>query len=97
MRAQFADSRQHIVRAVNIGIHRRKAVTETFSDEALSRKVIALVEVMLTDNAKDARITLQACRMQNEFVEQVSDPSEAAFRVFEGDAAYKTMDFVTQT
>src|SRR5262249_31724563 len=60
---QLPERRQHVVRAVDVHIHRGKPVREAFRHETLCREVVALVKIMVAENVKNAGITLEAGRM----------------------------------
>src|SRR6185369_13620162 len=87
-RAQFAQCCEHVVGAVDVCIHRREAVARTFRHESLRRAVIALGELVLTHDVEYRRITLEACRMQDDLVQQVREAREASLRIFQCDASY---------
>ena len=59
--------------AVDVSVHRRESVRETFTDKRLRREVIALVELMTTENVKDAGIAFQASGVQRDLVQQMLD------------------------
>jgi hypothetical protein len=81
---------------VDIYIHRRKAVGETFRDETLGREVITLIKIVLADDVIDARITLERSRMKYQTIDDVGKPTKACVRSFERNPAYESMDFVPQ-
>ncbi len=64
VRLRFSDGRKHVMRTVDIGLHRREAVIETLSDEALRGEVVALVELVAAENMEQAGVALQRSGMQ---------------------------------
>src|SRR5689334_3320324 len=91
---QLAECRKHVMCTVNICIHRREAVMKTLGDETLRSEVIALVKIILTDNMKDGRVTLQARWVKSYLLEQMFDPAKPSLRIFQRDTPDKTMHFV---
>src|SRR5689334_20564972 len=63
-RPHFAQRGEHVMRAVDVHVHRRKAVGKTLRHEALRREVITLVKVVLAQYVKDAGVTFETRRMQ---------------------------------
>src|ERR1700730_258185 len=53
IRAQLPESRQHVVRAVDIGIHGRETIGKTLCHKTLSGKVVTFVELVTADHVKD--------------------------------------------
>jgi len=84
------------MRAVNVSVHRRKSVRETFGDEALCSEVLTLVESVLAKNVKDGRVAFETCGMKSKSFEQVLEPRKASRRVFKGDSPNQTMHLVAQ-
>src|SRR3954466_48455 len=82
------------MRAVDVDVHRRKAILKTFRDKALCRQVVTLVELVTTDYIEDAGIALQTGAVKLNPVEQVRDPREPAFGVFQRTAAHDAVNFV---
>jgi hypothetical protein len=56
------------VRAVDVGVHGGEAVGEGFGDEGLRGEVIALVELMTTNDVEDGRIALQRSGVEDDAV-----------------------------
>src|ERR1043166_7119244 len=69
--------RQHVMRTVDVCVHRRKAVSKAFRDEALGREVIALIKLVLTDDVENARITLQARGVQLQPISKILNSGES--------------------
>src|SRR5437016_6854990 len=84
------------MRPVDVNVHRREAVLETFSYETLRGQVIALIKLSTTDYAEDARIAFQTSRVNLNSIHQMQNASEMAFRIFEGNAARNPMHLVSQ-
>src|SRR6185369_6329073 len=95
-RTRLPQCSEHVMRAVNVHIHRREAVGKTLRHEALSREVITLVKVVLAQNLKDARVAFETGRVQGHAVENVGDAAEPRFRRFERDPAYQAVDFIAE-
>src|SRR5258706_9860211 len=74
LRPQFSHRREHVMRAVNVGVHGREPVGEALSNETLCSQVVAFIEMMAANNIENARITFQAGGMQTDLVEEVSEP-----------------------
>src|SRR5207237_3245520 len=96
LRLQLTQRSQHVMRAVDVRVHRREAVGETFGDKRLRREVIALVEFITTENVEDAGIAFQARGMQRDLVKQMLDPIESAFWIFESHAPHQPMHFIAE-
>src|ERR1700694_4762118 len=82
--------------AVDVRVHRREAVCETFADETLRSKVIALVELVLTDDMEDAGVALEARRMKHPVVQKMFDASQAKIRRFERDVPDESVHLVPE-
>src|SRR5437867_10846338 len=95
MRANFAHTREHVMRAVDIRIDRRELIFEGITDEALSGQVIHLVRLNVHQDFVQARITFQRCRMQLDFVEDSSNTPKAVLGIFQRDAPDDAVDFIT--
>src|ERR671939_1236875 len=54
----FSQRREHVVRAIDVHVHRREAVGKTLRDETLRREVVTLVELVLAEHVKNAGVTL---------------------------------------
>src|SRR5215510_3181117 len=93
---QLSQRRQHVMRAVDVRVHRRKAIGKTFCHEALRRQVITLLKIVLAEDMENTRITLEIRRMQGHAVQQVSDATESRFRRLEGHPAHQSMDLIPQ-
>src|SRR5688572_21913556 len=63
---QFTQSGEHVMRAVDVHVHRRKAVGKAFRDETLGRQVVTLVEVVLAQDVENTRITFETRRMERD-------------------------------
>ena len=87
---------EHVMRAVDVCIHRREAVSETLGDEALGRQVIALIKFVLADNVEDARITLQARGVQLQPIGEILNARESSRRIFERDSSDQAVNFIAQ-
>src|SRR5256885_7944900 len=85
MRTDFAHTREHVMRAVDIRIDRRELIFEGITDEALSGEAIHLVGLNVHQNFVQARITFQRCRMQLEFVEDSSNAPKPVLRIFQSE------------
>src|SRR6185369_2545884 len=97
LRPQLTQRGEHVVRAVDVRAHRRKAVSETFRHETLGREVIALVKIVLTENVEDAGVAFETGRVQSDSVQNMSNAAEPRLRGFEGHAADQPVYFITQT
>src|SRR6185436_8977657 len=64
LRPQFPERRQHVVRAVDVRTHRRKAVSKTFRYETLGREVVTLVKIMFAEHVENTGITLETGGVQ---------------------------------
>src|SRR5438067_8680517 len=84
------------MRAVDVCIHRREAVSKTFSDEALSREVVTLIKFVLTDDVEDARITLQARGVQLQPIGEILNARESSRRIFERNSSDQAVHFIAQ-
>ena len=71
-----------------------KPSAKTLGHETLRCQVITLVKVMPADDVKDARVTLQTRRVEHNLIQQVSDPGESSFRIFESYAPDQTVNLV---
>src|SRR5438132_5799709 len=83
------------MRAVDVRVHRRKAVNETFSDKGLRGQMVTLIEFVLAYYAKEAWITLHARRVQRDLIQKMAQASKAALRIFKRDSPDESMHFVT--
>src|SRR5436309_4326764 len=83
------------MRAVNVRVHRREAVDETFSDKGLRGQMVTLVEFVLAYHAKETRVTFHARGVQRDLIQQMVQASKAALRIFERDAPDESVHFVT--
>jgi hypothetical protein len=84
------------MRAVDVHIHRREAVGETFRDETLRGQVVTLVEIVLAQNVENAGITFETRWVECYAIEQVGDATETSVGRFEGDAADESVHFVAE-
>ena len=95
-RAQLANRGEYIVSAADVGIQSREAVDKAFGDKTLGREVIALVEVVLAEDVKNARVTFQTRGMKDESIDYGVDAAEPGFGRFKRDAPHESMNFITQ-
>src|SRR5438067_1067833 len=84
------------MRAVDVCIHRREAVSKTFSDEALGREMVTLVKFVLTDDVEDARITLQARGVQVQQICKILNSRESSRRICERDSSDQAVNFIAK-
>src|SRR5207302_11348789 len=84
------------MRAVDLLVHRQESVRESSTDQRLCREVVALVELMTSENVKDARIAFQAGGVQGYLVQQILDAIESASRIFERHAPHQPMHFIAE-
>src|SRR5215213_6148260 len=94
---QLPQRRKHVVRAVDVRAHRRKAVSEAFRHKALGREVITLVKIVFAEDVENAGVTLETGRVQRDTVQQVSEPAEPRFGGFQGHATDQAVHLVAQT
>src|SRR6185295_12175761 len=59
LRPQLTQRGQHVMRAVDVRAHGRKAVSEAFRHETLRREVIALVKIVFAENVEDAGVAFK--------------------------------------
>ena len=93
-RLRLADRRQHVVRPVDVGVHRREAVGEALSDKALSGQVVALVEIVLAEDLENAGVALQSPRMQRELRDQMRDARQPMAGVLQSDSPHQPVNLV---
>src|ERR1051326_672444 len=93
---QLSQRRQHVMRAVDVCVHGRKAISKTLGHEALRREVITLLKIVLAEDVKDTRVTLEIRRMQGHAIQQVTDATESRFRRLEGHPPHQPMDLIAQ-
>ena len=84
------------MRAVDVHVHGREAVGETFGHETLRRQVITLVKVVFAEDVEDTGVTFETGRVQRYAIQQVSDAAESRFRGFERTRAHEPMDFIAK-
>ncbi len=84
------------MRAVDVDVHRGKAVGETLGDETLRSEVITLIKIVLAKDVENAGITLEPGRMKSQLIEDVGKTTKARFGRFERDAANESVHFITQ-
>ena len=94
LRPQLSERRQHVVSSVNVRVHRRETIGKTLRHETLSCEVVALVEVVTTDDMENARIAFQACGVQDDLVQKVSNPFRSPLRCFQRNAPHQPVDLV---
>src|SRR5215470_17869929 len=86
-RLQLAQRRQHVMRPIDVGVHGREAVGETFRDKALRREMITLIKFLFAEDMEDAGVTFQARGVQFDSIQQMGNPTEPAVGIFYCDAA----------
>src|SRR5437016_7781494 len=96
LRLQLAQRCQHVMRTVDVRVHRRESVRETFPDKRLRREVVALIKLITTENVKDAGVAFQASGMKGYLVQQMLDAIESASRIFESHAPHQPMHFIAE-
>src|SRR5215468_5844946 len=84
------------MRAVDVRVHRREAVSKALGDKALRGQVVALRELVLTHNVENRWITFEARRMQCYVVKKVSNAREASLRIFESYASNEAVNLVIE-
>src|ERR1044072_4587078 len=97
LRPQLPQRREHVVGAVDVHVHGRKAVGEAFRNETLGREVVTLVKIVFAEDVENTRITLETGRVQRDAVHQMIDAAEPRFRRFEGHTTDQPVHFITQT
>src|SRR5262245_51996905 len=93
---QLLKSGQDIVCSVDVRIHRAEAVGETLGDKALGREMVALVELVATDDLKNAGIAIQIGRMERDAIHNMTNSSEPLFRFFQRDSAHQAMNLIAR-
>src|SRR6266404_2898030 len=88
LRAQLLECSQHVMRAVDVHVHRREAVLKTLGHETLRSQVIAFIKLVLAEDVKDARIAFNTRRMKLKTIKQVRDAPKSSLRVFHSHAAH---------
>ncbi len=94
--AELLDGGEHVVGAVDVGVHGGESVGEAFGDEGLGGEVVAFVEVVAADDLVDGGVAFEGGGVQGDLVDDVGDASEAADGVFDGDATDEAVDFVAE-
>ena len=94
--SEFAQCRKHVMRAVDIDAHGGKAVGEAFSHKALSRQVVALVEIVAAEDVKNAGVAFEAARMQRDSILEMSNPPQTLFGLFERYSSDDSVNLVAQ-
>lgn len=84
------------MRAVDVCIHRREAIGKTLRDKRLGRQVVTLVKLVAAKDLKDAGITFQAAGMKRQPIQQMTNASKSALRIFERHASDDSMDFISE-
>lgn len=84
------------MRAVDVCIHRREAIGKTLGDKRLRRQVVTLVKLVAAKDLKDAGITFQAAGMKRQPIQQMTNASKSALRIFEGHTTHDSMDFIPE-
>src|SRR5690349_16136331 len=87
LRSQLTQRGEHVVCAVDVRTHRRKAVSKAFRDETLRREVITLIKIVFAEDVENTRVAFETGRMQRDSVQDMSDTAEPCFRGFERHAA----------
>src|SRR5687767_6793114 len=82
--------------AVDVHVHRRKAVGEAFSDKALGRQVVTLIKVVLAQDLENAWITFETGWMECYAIEEMNDATEARVGCFQGYAAHQPVHLVPE-
>src|SRR5678815_3173191 len=59
LRTQLTQRREHVVRAVDVRAHGRKAVSEALRHETLRREVITLVKIVFAEDVKNAGVAFK--------------------------------------
>jgi hypothetical protein len=62
----------------------------------LGRQVITLVKLVAAKDLKDTGIAFQAAGMKRQPIQQMTDASKPALRIFEGHTTNDSMDFITE-
>ena len=91
---EFSQCGQEVMRTADVGGHSRDPVGKAFCDKALGGQVITFVERMLAKDMEEAGIAFQVGAVKRDLVEDIADPGEATFGVFDGDPADQAVDFV---
>jgi hypothetical protein len=63
----------------------------------LRRQMIALVELILAENVKDAGVTVEIGGMDLDFVQDASQSAETVLGLLERNPPDQTVDFISQT
>ena len=84
------------MRAIDVRIHRREAIGKTLGDKRLRRQVVTLVKLVAAKDLKDTGITFQAARMKRQPIQQMTNASKSALRIFEGHTTDDSMDFISE-
>ncbi len=96
LRAQLLKCSQHVMRAVDVDVHRREAVLKTFGHETLRSQVIAFIKHVTTEDVKDARIAFNTRRMKLKPIKQMRDATKPSLRIFHPDAAHQAVNLVAE-
>src|SRR5215510_10058384 len=75
-RLQLAQRRQCVMRTIDVGVQGREPVGETLGNKTLRREMITLVKFLLAENMEDTWIAFQACGVQLDSIQQMSNPAE---------------------
>src|SRR6185369_13711392 len=94
---QLTQRGEHVMCAIDVCAHGRKAVSEAFRHETLRCEVIALVKIVFAEDVEDAGVALKTGRVQCDSVQEMCDAAEPRLRGFEGHAADQPVYFITQT
>src|SRR5678815_3895822 len=69
LRPQLTQRGEHVMRAIDVRAHGRKAVGKAFRHETLRGEVIALVKVVFAEDVEDAGVTFETGRVQGDAVQ----------------------------
>src|SRR5579871_4940794 len=83
--------------AVDVHIHCGKAICKTLRYEAKGGQVIAFVELVASEDVKNARVAFEARGVQREVARQVSNSTQPLLGLLDGDSPYDSVDLVTQS
>ncbi len=83
------------MRAINIGIQRRKFVVEGVAYKALGRQMVTLVGPHLGKNLIDARETLQRSGVQLNSVQETGEPHQPVGGILQRNAPHQAVNFIT--
>src|SRR5262245_42005883 len=82
--------------SVDVSVQSRKAIGKTLGNETLGGEVIALIEIVLANDMKNARITFKARGMKCYLIQNARDAAYTPLRCFQSDSSDEAVNLITQ-